>query len=115
MAENVPLGHLHDGSVQEVEVTSTDGRASDLEDHIAVLDDLGLGDVGHLDLVLPHPHESFHRLGGVSGFAVVRNVLLYDGIVAVANGLFDGVGRLRYCHIVEYRVYRGETTESCLN
>lgn len=76
-----------------MEVGATDGAASNLEDDIAGLDDLGLGAVNDLDCVLALPDQSLHHLAGVAILCSVScrvgNVLGGDGVVAVANGLLS--------------------------
>lgn len=46
VAEYVALGQLDDGAVQEMQVGAADCAARDFKDDVAVLDDLGTGDVG---------------------------------------------------------------------
>lgn len=43
MTEDVALLHLNDRAVEEMQVAAADGAAGDLQDDIAVLDDLWLG------------------------------------------------------------------------
>jgi len=45
VSENVTLLELNDGAMVQVQVAAADGAAGDLEDDIAVFEDLGFGAV----------------------------------------------------------------------
>ena len=52
VSENVTLLELNDGAMVQVQVAAADGAAGDLEDDIAVLEDLGFGAVDYWKLWL---------------------------------------------------------------
>ena len=48
VAQDVALLQLDDGAMVQVQVAAADGAAGDLEDHVAVLEDLGFGAVDYI-------------------------------------------------------------------
>lgn len=84
-----------------MEVRTADSTASDLEDDIARLDELGLGALDDLDCVLALPSQSLHGLIRVAVlFSVVSrvgDVLGSDSVVAVTNSPLGQCCCLCYC------------------
>lgn len=97
MAEDVALLELDNRAVEEMQVRAADCRSGDLENDIAVLDDLWLGAVNHLDFVLAHPCKSLHCLALVAPLLLVAGVgdiLGSGGLTTVTNGLLNLEGSL---------------------
>jgi hypothetical protein len=61
VAEDVPSLHRGDVPVVQVQVRATDRGGGDLHDRVAVIDDLRIGDVLHLDRVASRPHIGAHQ------------------------------------------------------
>lgn len=89
--------------MQQVQVGTTDSRASDLQDDIAVLDDDRARNRDDFDFVLCLPDQRLHGLGRVSVLGAiaswVRDILGRDGVATVADDLFDQVCSLGERHV----------------
>lgn len=77
-----------------MQITAAECAASNLQDDITRLDDLGPGSFDDFNLVLALPHQCLHLVGVVSGSLIVGDILLRDGGAIVPNGLFGLVSRL---------------------
>ncbi|MNR20584.1 hypothetical protein D3C85_1374340 [compost metagenome] len=62
MAENVAAVHAGDDAVIEVEVRAADGGGGDLDDGVARIDDLGIGDRVHPNIVFAVPGQCAHGI-----------------------------------------------------
>jgi hypothetical protein len=101
--QNIALLQLDHCTVQQVEIRAADSAAGDLEDNITRLDNLGLGALDNLDLVLALPDQSLHVLGRVTVlFSVssrVGDILSGDGIIAMTYGLLGHCCCLCHGHV----------------
>ena len=60
VAQDVAVGHAGDHAVVEVQVRAADGGGGDLDDGVPRIDDLGVGDGVHLNVVLSVPGQGAH-------------------------------------------------------
>ncbi|MNS50349.1 hypothetical protein D3C72_829940 [compost metagenome] len=62
MAENIAAVHARDDAVIEVEVRAADGGGGDLDDGVPRIDDLGIGDRVHPNVVFAVPGQCAHGI-----------------------------------------------------
>lgn len=77
-----------------MQITTTQCTASDLEDDITRLNNLGAGSLNNFNFVLALPHQGLHLVGVVSSRLVVGDILFRDGGSIVANSLLGLKSRL---------------------
>ena len=61
VAEDIAFLHRRDEAVVQVQIGSADGRRGDANDRIAGVQDLRVGHLPDLEVLLPHPAVRFHR------------------------------------------------------
>src|SRR5690349_5988984 len=69
VSKNVPPFHRRHKAVIEVQIRAANRRRSDFDDRVALVEDLRIGDVDHLDLLLAVPTIGFHDSPKCLGFS----------------------------------------------